>query len=169
MEDLKLIRRLIGLKLVESKNDINISDIIMSYIQSNCEVCDKVCLKVDLTEIHIKDFLCVEDSCENTYHVSMPLYNTVFLCQVCVRTNVCVQCSSFVCSNCQEEYLIHCDVDDCNKIFCYSCVHSLLYKCKYCDMNKCCQGIFNFPLYGESNHICKSCMDEYLFYPALIN
>lgn len=141
-------------KLILTNNDHNISEIIISYLRSMCNVCEDDYLVGELTELYIdyKD-------------------HQLLICDDCIKTSCCGECGAFVdCYkdakkgiNIHEEMYICADsyCDD-NVIFCSDCKNDHLYFCNWCEHHFCCRKIYRV----DSDYFCEKCLkDSIVFCP----
>lgn len=154
-----LLRHYLDIKLVD--NDINIVDIILSFIGENCECCnDKVYDGLNVQCIfnshHKEDDKHYED-CKTCFGNM-----DIEICDKCDRDQCCMGCFDFLCEKCDEDEYHLCSVENCNRKYCDDCLGDKMFMCDTCEEWKCCEQYYKVFVYEGDKYICMTCMKDNL-------
>ena len=114
-------------------NDINIIDIILSYITIKCDCCED--------KILIDDGWGVECNCSADTPLDKCKQDYIF-CDTCLLEQTCNGCENYYCPLNDEDSLRECGDENCKTKWCeYECMNSEMLYCSVCEDYYCCRGV----------------------------
>lgn len=144
-----LVRKYLDIKLKD--NDINIVDMIMSYILEECDVCKHKDLDT-LNEVDEYDIDCMSEC-------NLPIPENI--CDGCKIEQICFNCDKFLCP-CREDVYddAKCGAKRCRNMFCDDCKCQDLAHCGDCEEWFCCEPVYQMNGENETIYRCMPCIEN---------
>lgn len=137
--------------LQRSRNDINVADIIFSFITDKCDICKSIEFIDKLNRVFYPYHYYSHNDCSCDEEIFK------LICNACKDKNCCKNCNEFSCDKCQNKNFCK----KCNNIFCNECKNESMIICDSCKDSFCCK---KFIRYIDSNLDYKwECMDCVIF------
>jgi hypothetical protein len=118
-------------------NDINIADMIISYITYECD-CGDV-------------FVNTPKKRRNQCYIC---YKEIFLCPRCIKSNTCDECNDKCCEKCAEDFMFCCEYKKCPTINCEDCRSDGMVWTDCCGWI-CCKKVYRC----NREYQCEDCVD----------
>ena len=153
--EIKDIKNILDLQL--RNNDINIVDIILSYLLDKCSFCDDKMFEEDLD---VLEYGRVEDDCKEGCNDEKEPEK---VCDTCKKEHSCYGCNEYLCGYCNTPVV--CGSLECDRSFCEDCSYDLL-SCCGCSRSFCCEKVYKINGHNETLYRCMGCIEEDVMYPV---